>query len=245
MCQIGYSQIMKRLNFVPLATMRYPELVAKTIQKRILARDVESGDRLPSEQELTAELAVSRPVIREALRLLEARGLVRTKKGRGGGIFVSHHFHEPWRNSLAALIESGRITFDHVFEVRVLTEPSVAALACIRATAADLEDLRSIIEDSRKHTRDAEHLRRNNLDFHVRLAQAAGNPILAMMVQSNLEILENLVLRFLQLSIEQHFVNVHEGILEAVERRDESLAHDHMRKDILEVRERLHEIMAT
>lgn len=237
------SEIMKRLSFSPVETMRYPELVAKRIQKRILAHDVESGDRLPSEKELTSELAVSRPVIREALRLLEAMGLVQTKKGRGGGIFVSHQFHEPWRNSLTALIESGRVTFDHVFEVRAEVEPSIAGFACIRATAADLQDLRAIIEDSRKHPRDAERLRRNNLDFHVRLAQAAGNPVLAIMVQSNLEILENLVLRYLRLSIEQHFVSVHEGILEAVERRDEPLAQDRMRNDILEVRGKLHEIM--
>jgi len=225
--------------------MRYPELVAKRIQKRILAQDVESGDRLPNEKELTAELAVSRPVIREALRLLEAMGLVQTKKGRGGGIFVSHHFHEPLRNSLTALIESGRVTFDHVFEARAEIEPSLAGFACKRATGSDLAELRAIIEDSRQHSHDAERLRRNNLDFHVRLAQAAGNPILAMMVQSNLEILENLVLKFLQLSIEQYFVNVHEGILEAVERRDEALAQERMRNDILEVRRRLHDIMAS
>jgi len=236
---------MKRLNFAPLETMRYPELVAKKIQRRILAHDVESGDRLPSEKELTAELAVSRPVVREALRLLEAMGLVRTRKGRGGGIFVSHQFHEPLRNSLTALLESGRVTFDHVFEARAEIEPSIAGFACERATASDLAELRSIIEDSRLHADDAERLRRNNLDFHVKLAQAAGNPVLAMMVQSNLEILEHLVLKFLQLSMEQHFVNVHEGILEAVERGDKELAQERMRNDILEVSGRLHEIMVT
>lgn len=234
---------MKKLNFAPLETMRFPEMVARTIQRRILAEDVDPGDRLPSEKQLTAELEVSRPVVREALRLLEAMGMVKVKKGRGGGIFVSHGFHEPWRNSLLALIENGRVSFDHVFEVRDAIEPFVAVQACKRATESELSRIRSRIVDSREHFDDPERLRTNNLGFHIDLAESTGNPMLAMIVRSNLEILEDLVFRFLRLPLERHFVDVHEGILEAIELRNEALAHERMLNDIREVKAGLSDLM--
>jgi GntR family transcriptional regulator, transcriptional repressor for pyruvate dehydrogenase complex len=213
------------------------------IQTRILGHDTDPGDRLPTEKQLTADLAVSRSVVREALRLLEAMGMVKVKKGRGGGIFVSHGFHEPWRNSLMALIKNGRVTFDEVFEARLEIEPSVAVMACRRASKQDLAELRSLIADSREHFDDAKRLRANNLGFHERLAEAGGNPILAMMAKSNLEILEELVFTYLDLPLERHFVDVHEGILEAVERGDELDAETRTRNDILQVKAQLTEII--
>lgn len=230
---------MSKLSFEPVISKRQSEVVAQLIQDRVMAADVAVGDRLPSEQQLTEELNVSRSVVREALRILETSGLVRVRKGRRGGIFVAHGFHEPFRNSLIGLVNSGRATVEQVIALRLMLEPAAAAEACTLAGEEDLEALAKVVEDCRNHLGDAPRLRRNNLDFHLRLVEAAGNPILVMVVRSVLELLDRLVLTRLDLEMERSFVEIHADILAAVRAGRVERARRLVTNDILEVQRHL------
>lgn len=176
-----------QLTFRPLTKLRYPERVARLIGRRILLSEIETGQRLPSELELAEEFGVSRSVIREALRMLEAAGLVTIKKGPTGGIFAADGFHKPISDLLKNLIASGRADIVHVFDVRLLVEPQIAAEAARKATASDIAELNRLLAEGERNGGTAVDLRYTNLHFHLLLAQISRNPILNVLVESLVE----------------------------------------------------------
>jgi len=227
--------------FKPLEKKRYSEQIAELMQHKILRGHLETGTNLPSEKDLALEFQVSRSVIREALRILEVSGLVNIKKGPTGGIFVSDVYHKPITNSLNNLITSGEITIDHLFDVRLLIEPHIAMEAALHAKDEDIEKLKDLITDSSSHQEDPILLKRNNLKFHLLLAKASGNPVLSLLLESVIELLAKTTLDFLDLSLERHFFQVHEGIFQVIAQRKPEEAKRLIREDILDTKERIEE----
>ncbi|MGD8227581.1 MAG: FadR/GntR family transcriptional regulator [Desulfobacteraceae bacterium] len=225
--------------FRPLEKKRYSEQVAEMIQNRILKDRLEIGTSLPSEKELALEFQVSRSVVREALRILELSGLVNIKKGPSGGIFVSHVYHKPIKHSLNNMITSGAVTIDHLFDVRLLIESRIAIEAALHAKDKDLKKLRDLITDSSHHLDDPSHLKRNNLRFHLLLAKASGNPVLSILLESVFEILVELSLDFLDLSLEKHFFQLHKEIFHVIEKKRPEDAKRLIEEDIQDVRKKL------
>ena len=225
--------------FRPLEKKRYFEQIAEMIQNRILKDRLEIGTSLPSEKALALEFQVSRSVIREALRILEISGLVDIKKGPAGGIFVSHVYHKPIKHSLNNMITSGQVTIDHLFDVRLLIEPHIAMEAALHAKNKDVKKLRHLITDSSHHLDDPSRLKRNNLNFHLLLAKASGNPVLSILLESVFEILVELSLDFLDLSLERHFFEVHKEILLVIEQKKPEDARRLIEKDIQDVKDKL------
>lgn len=225
--------------FGPLEKKRYSEQVADLIQGKILGDNLEIGTGLPSEKDLAGEFQVSRSVIREALRILESSGLIITKKGPTGGIFVADTYHKPITNSIHNLITSGRVTIDHLFDVRLLIEPHIAMEAALHARDKDMQRLRELIEDSSRHADDPLHLKKNNLKFHLMLAKASGNPVLSLLLESVFELLVKLTLDFLDLSLERHFFQSHEHIFQVIAQKEPENAKMLIREDILDTKEKI------
>jgi len=173
------------MTFTPLNKMRYSEKIARTIQMRILSNKLDYGERLPAELVLASEFDVSRSVVREAMRILDGLGLITIKKGPKGGIFVSDGYHKPLSDSLRGLLDSGRVSVENIFMVRLLIEPNVAAEAALNATREDMQGLHAILKDSEKQMDDAVSMQANRGQFHVQLARASGNPILEMIYRLN------------------------------------------------------------
>ncbi|MGD9041436.1 MAG: FadR/GntR family transcriptional regulator [Desulfobacteraceae bacterium] len=233
------SDLPNEAMFRPLEKKRYSEQVAEMIQNRILKDRLEIGTSLPSEKELALEFQVSRSVVREALRILELSGLVNIKKGPSGGIFVSHVYHKPIKHSLNNMITSGAVTIDHLFDVRLLIESRIAIEAALHAKDKDLKKLRDLITDSSHHLDDPSHLKRNNLRFHLLLAKASGNPVLSILLESVFEILVELSLDFLDLSLEKHFFQLHKEIFHVIEKKRPEDAKRLIEEDIQDVRKKL------
>jgi len=151
--------------FRPLDKKRYSEQVADLIQGKILGDNLEIGTSFPSEKDLAQEFQVSRSVIREALRILEVSGLVTIKKGPTGGIFVTDVYHKPITNSINNLITSGRVTIDHLFDVRLLIEPHIAMEAALHAKDEDIQRLQELFEDFSQHLDNRLHLKKTISSF--------------------------------------------------------------------------------
>jgi len=226
-------------TFKPLEKRRYSEQIADRIQERILQDHMEIGTLLPTEKDLAGEFQVSRTVIREALRILEISGLVDIRKGPTGGIFVTDGYGKPIKTSLGNMIVSGEVTLDHLFDVRLLIEPYIAAGAARHAGEIHLTKLRRLISESGDHRDDVTLLKRNNLRFHFLLGEASGNPILATLQESLLKLLVELSLDFLDLDLERHFFKAHLKIFEAIEARDVQKAERLMKADILDVKAKI------
>jgi len=221
--------------FRPLKKKRFSDQIADLIQKKILEDNLEVGTGLPSEIEMTQEFQVSRSVIREALRILEISGLVKIKKGPTGGIFVSYGYHAPIKRSLNNLIISGEVTVDHLFDARLLIEPHIAGQAALRANDEDLKKFQALFEDSASHLDDPVRLKQNNLEFHLLLARASGNPVLAVMLESVFELLAERTLSFVDLALERKFFKIHKSIFEVITRRQSEETSRLIRKDIMDV----------
>jgi DNA-binding FadR family transcriptional regulator len=234
------AEISKRKNtgegmFRPLKKKRFSDQIADLIQKKILEDNLEVGTGLPSEIEMAQEFQVSRSVIREALRILEISGLVKIKKGPTGGIFVSYVYHAPIKRSLNNLIISGEVTVDHLFDARLLIEPHIAGQAALQANDEDLKKFQALFEDSASHLDDPVRLKQNNLEFHLLLARASGNPVLAVMLESVFELLAERTLSFVDLALERKFFKIHKAIFEVITRRQSEETSRLIRKDIMDV----------
>jgi len=225
------------MTFTPLNKMRYPEKIAKAIQMRILNGQLRTGERLPAELVLAGEFDVSRSVVREAMRILDGLGLIKIKKGPKGGIFVSDGYHKPLSDSLRGLLDSGRVSVENIFMVRLLIEPNVAAEAALNATPADMQDLDAILREAEKHRDDAVLMQANRGQFHILLARASGNPILEIFMQSLIELLREYFYDFKSVDFERQAIASHNEILAAIRNRDADRARDLMSADILKIKE--------
>ena len=225
--------------FKPLKNKRYSDQIVEQIQTRILTNHLKVGTGLPSELELAQEFQVSRSVIREALRILEISGLVQIKKGPSGGIFVSNRLHKPIKKSLSNMVDSGGVTIDHLFDVRLLIEPYIAMEAALHADNEDVKKIQELIQDSSLHKNDPLRLKKNNLNFHLLLARASGNPVLSILLESVFEILIELSLDFLDLSLERDFFEIHKKISEIIAQKRPEEARRLMEEDIKSVRDKL------
>lgn len=225
--------------FRPLEKKRYSEQVADLIQDKILGDNLEIGTSFPSEKDLAQEFQVSRSVIREALRILEVSGLITIKKGPTGGIFVADGYHKPITNSINNLITSGRVTIDHLFDVRLLIEPHIAMEAALHAKDEDIKRLQDLFEDFSRNLDDPLHLKKNNLKFHLLLAKASGNPVLSLLLESVFELLVKLTLDFLDLSLERHFFQAHKEIFHVIKQKNPAETKRLIKEDILDTKEKI------
>ncbi len=189
------------------ARVNLSDLAATEIRRAILAGDLAPGERLKQEQ-LAADLQVSRIPVREALRVLEAEGLIETRPGRG-----------------SMVIEVTRADALEVLTVRGALESLAARLAAERGTAEAIGELRDAVAEGRQASASGDHATASSAHtkFHLDLAKAGGNSHL----RAELEFLptktEWIVSSLLQARSEYSWQE-HEAILDAVASGDADLA---------------------
>jgi GntR family transcriptional regulator, transcriptional repressor for pyruvate dehydrogenase complex len=124
--------------------------VVEQIQEAIIDGQLKVGDRLPSERDLKEMLQTSRSTLREALRVLEQKGLIEIKLGMGGGAVVKKVTSDLVAESLDLLIRSNQVSLKHIAEFRERVEGDVVRLATSRLTESDLDVLEKLLDDSRQ-----------------------------------------------------------------------------------------------
>lgn len=226
-------------TFQPLDKKRYFEQVAQLIRAKILEEGLEEGFRLPSEVQIANELHVSRSVVREALRILDVMGYIHVKKGPQGGIFVSSHYHKPISDSFRSLADCGQITVDHLFDVRLQIEPFIIEEAIIHARDDDIEKIALLFKNPSLTMDDAAQLKRTNIDFHLLLAEASGNPVLSILMKSLTDILMEVAYTFLDLDFEKRLFEIHKKIFHAIQLKKTGEVSRLINSDILFVKKNL------
>lgn len=181
-------------EFIPPKRSR-PYQVAEAIKAWVVDRGLGPGDRLPGEAEMIARFGMSKGTIREAMRLLQAQGLVVTKTGPGGGSFVGAVGKDRAHALLANYFYFQNVTIDDIYQVRVQLEPEMAASLAGRLTAAQLDVLRAIMTAYETPAQDAETERAQHvasLRFHARLAEYSQNAVLGFFIGFMAQILTDL-----------------------------------------------------
>lgn len=166
-------------RFAPVTPLRAFEYVAEQIQRHIKLHLVVPGQSLPTERELVEQFEVGRPTIQMALRLLEAEGLVETRRGRNGGTFVlGLGDGDDARLELIGRILRRRAEIEDLLVFRHAVEPQIAAVAARRRTEADLARLRTAVEELDRAEGEVARMRFDT-ELHLALGAATGNRFLA------------------------------------------------------------------
>lgn len=168
--------------------LRPREQVEMQLKRAILDGTLKQGDRLPSENHLADQFAVSRATIREALRSLAEAGLISKTPGAGGGSFVEFIDHSTisahLSDHLASTLEIGSITSQEVASFRNLLEVPCAELAAVNRSDEHVARLHEVIELEKSTTVDDPAVPELNAQFHRTLADASGNRLLAAFVSA-------------------------------------------------------------
>lgn len=179
---------MRRLRSMPRSSKtakKTHELIAERLRQRILAAELQPGDRLPPEDELTQEFGIARTTLREALRVLESQGLLRIQRGRGGGPVVTHPSLAPAAIALAIALQLRGTTIGDLDEARRFIEPQLAGHLALHHSAADVKALLESIEVAHDaaERNDAIAFGPASAAVHETLVERAGNTTLATVSQ--------------------------------------------------------------
>jgi GntR family transcriptional regulator, transcriptional repressor for pyruvate dehydrogenase complex len=218
-------------------TLRLYEQIVQQIEDSILKGDLKGGEQLPAERDLAQQFGVSRTAVREAMKTLREKGLVEAYAGRG--TFVTNETARSMRHTLDRMMRSGPSeSAGHLVEVREILEPEIAALAAKRADEEARGAMRESITVMEASRRDPEGFIEGDLDFHLALAEAAGNPLILSLIDSIVGLLREQRLRTYHIDGgPERGQYHHKRILEAIERRDPLGAREAMFAHLRQVRE--------
>jgi GntR family transcriptional repressor for pyruvate dehydrogenase complex len=205
------------------------ELIALEIRRYLERHELQPGDRIGTEQELAAEFGVSRPTLREGLRLLASSHLIRVGRGRSGGIFVARTPNEGMsRNvseSIAMMLATESVSLDELLDARLFLEVPLAGLAARHAGADTADRLQEAINDAEGNAPGTEPFNSADARFHRILAETAGNPLLQAFTGWILDILQPNLVAHISIAVEgEEILRQHREIQRAVRRRQPAAA---------------------
>ena len=219
--------------FEPIERKKVYELVAERLVQEISDRRLNPGDELPRERHLAQAYQVGRSSVREALRMLESRGLIASP---GGGRLVVADYANPLNQSLSLLLRMHDGDQRELFEVRRILEVESAGLAALRRTEQDLAAMRGALARMRQGLASAERYVGGDVGFHLAIAAATHNRMATHMMQAIRDVLHRALLGIYRIpgSPERSLVQ-HGEILEAIAAGRSELARQRMRQHLLRV----------
>jgi GntR family transcriptional repressor for pyruvate dehydrogenase complex len=216
------------------------EHVAAEIQHHIEREALGPGDFLGREDDLAAAFGVSRPTLREALKLLSSGNLIRASRGPGGGIFVARTADRGMSRSvsdaIAMMLETGAVSLEELLEARLLLEVPLAGLAARRSDEATVKRLREALRAARRSPDDAA-LAAIDADIHRTIAAAAGNRVIRALTDWTFEVAQPSAVRATRPEVVRSAViEQHEALLAAIDEGDARRAERAMRDHLLYLR---------
>jgi GntR family transcriptional regulator, transcriptional repressor for pyruvate dehydrogenase complex len=218
-------------------TREKPQQIADDIRALIVSGQLSEGDSLGHEPDLVERFGVSRPSLREALRILEAEGLVTVVRGVRGGVVV----HEPngtmTARTAALVLQARNVALADVFQARTIIEPIAArTVATMRGRRAAITKLRALLQDEQAAIEDPEQFGVANAAFHNELVALAGNQTLGIVAEMLTEIVVRAVTAVSRtddvarsLATRRRGLRSQERLLELLEAGDGPAAEEHWR----------------
>ena len=170
--------------FRPVNVDRVSQVIVDQIKALVREGKLAIGDRLPSERDLCQRFGVSRVTVREALRVLEANGLIEIRVGARGGAFVSTPSKERLGEGLADQKTLSPVTPANVTQAPRVIEVGSLPFVVERATEADVVALRHMVDEGYEALSKGAYTMSLSASFHVAIAACAHNPAIETLVQS-------------------------------------------------------------
>lgn len=218
------SEVTASAEWSPVRRVRTHEQVVAQIQEKILDGELRVGAKLPSERDLVEALGVSRSSVREALRSLEAMGIIESRGGCGreSGSTISGRSTEALGTLLRLHVALAEIALDDLVDVRVQLERQSAASAASNRSERDIATLRALIELQRGSRQSSTEFNELDAEFHVAIARASGNKLSATFMQALREAVKaEMVRAFAAMddwrSVADQLITEHSAIVDAIE----------------------------
>ncbi|MPZ87193.1 MAG: GntR family transcriptional regulator [Nitriliruptorales bacterium] len=214
----------------PVMSGRISEQIVGQIIRLIQQGRLKPGDRLLSERDLAQRFGVSRVTVRDALRVLEVRGLIEIRTGAAGGAFVTAPSTEVLSERFGDLIAMSTLSVHDVVEARLVMELGIVDLVLVHATDHDLAALADICDRSRHLVRRGAYDTQLSNDFHYGLAMAAHNQAVSKISESFRGPLRMASVRARETGGAAHVRSVddHMAIVEDLKRRDRTAVRHHL-----------------
>ncbi|GAB2922919.1 FadR/GntR family transcriptional regulator [Nonomuraea fastidiosa] len=222
-------------RFEPVRAVRAYERVVEQIEEAIESGALSPGERLPSERELMVQLAVGRSTVREALRVLQARGLVRSRPGDPHGAEVLPFSPAALHKSMTTLARVEQLSLGELVQFRMVLDSAAILLAARLRTEEQLAEMNKAVEAMRAAAgtepgaADTEAFGRADVAFHDAVVAASGNKL----IQICTDVVRQIVLRQISARIDaaddrqalmRRSIQHHEEVIEAIRAGDGPLA---------------------
>jgi GntR family transcriptional regulator, transcriptional repressor for pyruvate dehydrogenase complex len=229
-------------RFQPVNSPKITDLIIEQIRETILSGEIKPSEKLPPERELVTRFKASRVAVREALKNLEASGLLIIKPG--SGVFVAETDSKTMSDSLYSILRMENTSLNEVTEARLIFEPHVARLAAERISGDDILLLEANIKKTEAVLKANKPTTAENVEFHSLVAGSVHNTVIALTMKTlldvarvmTIEIHDNIQERF---AISFRSFEQHKHIVKAFRQKDAEKAYQMMFDHIIEIQEAL------
>ncbi len=219
-------------NIAPVESVSVTQQATDILSGLITSGKYQVGQYLPSEDELCQALKVSRSTVREAIKTLESRGMV--KKQHGKGVLIVDESLKATSEMLKIMFNQKKSTLVELIEFRNVLEVKIAELAASRATESDIADIEKHLVVMQNERTDLEEFIAADFEFHRSVAQASGNTIFELVIESVRPLLYDQILTTLRNDINpERSCKYHEKIYLAIRQRDAQKAASAMKEHLI------------
>ena len=223
-----------RKAFRVVRKTRVSEEITEQVRDLITSGRLKIGDRLPAERELAKILQVGRSTVREAIRAMESLGILEARPGEGTFLIANPADAQP--DPITANAFKSWENQRKLFEVRMVIEPDLAALAARRASFPQILKMRETLQEQERLVKQGEIGIEADTAFHFQLAEAAGNDVLLRIMENLMGLLRETREASLHTAGRTgRSLKQHKAVLRAIESRDPIAAESRMREHIAEM----------
>jgi GntR family transcriptional repressor for pyruvate dehydrogenase complex len=231
------GEITARIMFGGRSSSMSAQMVA-WVRDALFAKKLKPGDFLGTEKDLAARFGASRIVARDALRTLEALGIVEIRMGKGGGARIAGGNPRLFAEALAVQLDLTGVSAAEIMDAQRAIETLGAELAAENATAADIAKLRRLLREARDAMSDLDAFTRLSRDFHLAVAEASHNRVLVVQLIS----LEHVSWPRRNVTatpkLAEHVLDIHTKLADLIELRDAAAARTLMDDHVKMIRAR-------
>jgi DNA-binding FadR family transcriptional regulator len=218
--------------FMPVKQNRIAVEIVSQLKAAILSGRFKPGERLPTERELTEQFQVSRVVVREAVRELEIKGLVKILQGPTGGAYVTDLSLDHLNSAFLDLFLYNRVSVAELIQARLLIECEIARIAAVRIEDQGARRLQKALDAEQTDSPSHVEFVSNRLRFHYLLAELSGNRLLQATASALFRLTGEVILEVKPVKKVIHRTKEHAEILRAILDHDGPAAAQSMQRHL-------------
>jgi GntR family transcriptional regulator, transcriptional repressor for pyruvate dehydrogenase complex len=215
-----------------------PDIIVGEIEDRIIRGELKAGQTLPSERELSELFGVGKYTVREALRMLEASGLIKVKQGSKRGPIITTPSNHLISDFLRKALFISKVSIRHIIQFRLALELSIIEILGEKLDKKWLSRIEDNVSRAKRLHRNSSDIIENSSEFHILLARATENPMFVVLMNtlmSNSMVID--LVAPLKHKLESPTIQHHQRILNAIKAGNPEQARAIMQRHLLEIDE--------